>query len=206
MNEPKPSLKPPPDDARRLDSFPSHVVPTDKALYRVVRKGRIPWWFGNSMDGRFDLEAPHGTCYVAQEDLAALLEVIGSGPVTHNFLAARRLRMLFLPKPWDIADTCSRSATRFGITAEIGIGLPYDVSQAWAARLSEAGSDGVSYWLRHDPGRARGYALFAEAGEKTRWRRGRERMITGRLLVRLRLEYGVEIHDRPHSNQITFVT
>ncbi len=200
-----PTLKRPPDRADALRDFPCRIVATDQALYRVVRSGRLPWWFGSTMDGRFDLALPKGTCYVAQEALAALLEVIGPGPVTPEFVAARRLRTLFVPQPREVADTCARRASRYGVTAEIGTIVPYNLPQAWAHRLDQAGFGGVAYWLRHDPARARGYAFFGKAGDRRRWRRGHERAIAGPLMRHLHREHGITIYHPPSASQLRFV-
>lgn len=200
-----PSLKRPPVRPEALCDFPSRTLATNQVLYRVVRSGRLPWWFGSTMGGRFDLAQPNGTCYFAQEALAALLEVIGPGPVTHEFVASRRLRRLFVPQPWRVADACARRASQYGVTAEIGSILPYDLPQAWARCLEQAGFGGITYWLRHDPARSRGYAFFGKAGGRPRWRRGRERMIAGSLMKRLQYEHGITILHLPRSSQLRFV-
>lgn len=61
-------------------------------------QGHGPWWFGSSLAGRFDLPEPHGTCYLAADPLAALLEVLGpdrrGGAVSEGFFAERRLHRL----------------------------------------------------------------------------------------------------------------
>ena len=188
-----------------MRDFPSRTVGTDQALYRVVRSGRLPWWFGSTMGGRFDLALPNGTCYVAQEALAALLEDIGPGPVTHEFVGSRRLRKLFVPQPWRVANACARRASQYGVTAEIGTILPYDLPQACARWLEQAGFGGIAYWLRHDPARSRGYAFFGKAGGRPRWRRGRERAIAGSMMKRLQREHGIEILRPPRASQLRFV-
>jgi hypothetical protein len=106
------------------------------------------------MDGRFDLPEPHGTCYLAVDPMAALLELLGperTGVISAKFLEERRIRELQLPRESAVADVTSRKASAFGITAEIGTLLPYDRPQAWALRLHQANFHGIFYWLRHDP-------------------------------------------------------
>ena len=201
----KPSLKQPPKRPEALRDFPVQSIGTDQAFYRVVHRGRLPWWFGSTMSGRFDLALPNGTCYAAEEALAALLEVIGPGPVTQEFVSSRRLRKLSVPQAWRLADSCARRASKFGVTAEIGTLLPYDLPQAWAQHLHQAGFGGIAYWLRHDPARSRGYAFFGKAGGRPRWRRGRERAIAGSLMKRLSDEYGVKVLRLPRSSQLRFV-
>lgn len=178
-------------------------------LFRVVRRGKGPWWFGSSMRGRFDLAEPEGTCYLATDEISALLEVVGPdlerGAISSDFVKARSLRKLRLPGELDLADLTSREAVRFGITAEIGTIVPYGCPQAWAAGLRAAGSPGVAYWPRHDPARMAALALFGPHGERSRWRRGRATAISRELIERLRDECGIEVLDVPRSDELTLL-
>jgi hypothetical protein len=178
-------------------------------FFRVVRKGRGPWWFGSTMDGRFDLPEPHGTCYLAVDPLSALLEILGperrGGIVSANLIAERRIRQLQIPAEIAVADTTVRQASGFGITAEIGTIVPYGRPQAWAARLFQAGLQGILYWLRHDPSRSEGIALFGSHGERKTWKRGRERTVSRELIQRLRMECGIEVEPIPHSRQLRII-
>src|SRR3989304_2867114 len=70
------SLAPPPAPAR-LQEFPHRRMHRGTTLWRMVRKGRNPWWFSSDGQGRFDLPFPEGTCYAALDEIAALLEGIG---------------------------------------------------------------------------------------------------------------------------------
>lgn len=198
-------LRPPPDDPQELRAFPRRVIEDEEPLYRVVREGRLPWWFGSTMQGRFDLPEPFGTCYLAHDDLSAILEVLGNGPVTPEFVQARRIYRLFVPHSFEVANTRAHRATFFGITAEIGTLTPYRLPQAWAQRLQEAGAQGISYWLRHDPARAKGCALFSQSGSRTSWPKGRVRTISQGLLRRLRARHGLQVLTRPRSSQLTFI-
>lgn len=204
-----PTLGLPPEDPARLAGFPARTLSPGEALFRVVRQGRGPWWFGSSMEARFDLHEPEGTCYLAMDGVSALLEVIGpeleGGAISAAFLQTRRLRKLSVPQEHVLGDLTSRAAGHFGITGEIGTVVPYDRPQAWAAKLRAAGLQGLLYWLRHDPARKEGVALFGPHGERKGWRRGREQEISGELLVRLRNECGIEILDVPHSRQLRIV-
>ena len=178
-------------------------------LFRVVRRGYGPWWFGSSMKGRFDLPEPDGTCYLAVDEISALLEVIGPdlerGAISSRFLSDRSLRKLRVPEEQRLSDLTSRQAVRFGVTTEIGTIVPYACPQAWAAKLRSTGSQGVVYWARHDPSRGEAVALFAPHGEQKKWKRGRERAISRRLLDRLRRECGVEVIDVPSSGELTIL-
>jgi hypothetical protein len=161
------------------------------------------------MEGRFDLAVPHGTCYLATDPLAALLEFLGpdrsGGIVSAELLAERRVRELHLPEDIKVADVTSRGASGFGITAEIGTILPYDRPQAWARQLHEANFQGIVYWLRHDPSRSEGFALFGPHGERKAWKRGRERAVSEELIQRLRTECNVEVVSVPHSRELRVI-
>jgi len=161
------------------------------------------------MAGRFDLPAPNGTCYLATDPLAALLEVLGADRerwiVSREFIKERRLRELPVPRELLIADLTSREASSFGITAEIGTLVPYALPQAWAARLQEVHFDGLVFWLRHDPSRAEGWALFGPQGERKGWRRGRELPISRPLIDRLWKECRIAVERTPLSGELTIV-
>jgi len=159
------------------------------------------------MNGRFDLPAPHGTCYLAGDPLAALLELVGTdrtgGLVSAEFLTERRLRELRVPRDLTTADLNSRRAAGFGITSEIGTIVPYREPQAWAASLHGARFEGLVYWLRHDPSRAEGWALFGPEGERKSWRRGRESPIPDSLIRRLHGECGIAAVRIPRAAELT---
>lgn len=158
------------------------------------------------MQGRFDLPEPEGTCYLATDEISALLEALGPdlerGAVSSGFLASRRLRKVRLSGHRILSDLTARGAVRFGITTEIGTIVPYACPQAWAARLREAGFSGIVSWARHDPERRETIALFGAHGERKSWRRGREQTISTSLVERLHRECGIEVIDVPTSDQL----
>jgi hypothetical protein len=201
------SLRWPPEDLAALEGFPVLRFSPMTNLFRVVRRGKGPWWFGSSMQGRFDLVEPEGTCYLAADEISALLEVIGPdlerGAISAELLKTRSLRKLRLPGELDLADLTSREAVRFGITAEIGTIVPYSRPQAWAAGLRATGSPGVAYWPRHDPSRKVAVALFGPHGERKRWRKGREAAISPDMIRRLHEECGIEVIEVPRSDELT---
>ncbi len=161
------------------------------------------------MASRFDLPVPRGTCYLASDPVAALLEVVGPdrirGLVSHDFLQERGLRELPVPRELVIADLTSRQAAGFGVTAEIGTIVPYDLPQTWAAKLHESRCDGLVYWLRHDPSRAEGWALFGPQGERKHWKRGRELPISEDMVRCLRREYGITVVRIPTARELTIL-
>ena len=87
----------------------------------------------------------------------------------------------------------------------VGTIVPYDLPQAWAAKLRESRCDGLVYWLRHDPSRAEGWALFGPRGERKYWKRGRELPISGEIVRRLRRECGIEVVRIPTSGELTIL-
>ncbi|HYN23176.1 MAG TPA: RES family NAD+ phosphorylase [Thermoanaerobaculia bacterium] len=208
MSRPRqnPSLRLPPDD---LSGFPTRPLSPETPLFRIVREKRNPWWFGSSMQGRFDLPEPYGTCYLAGDPLAALLELIGpdleGGVFSAVFFQERRLRDLRVSKEIQLSDLTSRKASGFGVTAEMGSIVPYEIPQAWAARLHAENSGGVLYWLRHDPSRAEGYALFGPHGEPKRWRKGKQHPISSKLIQELEHECSIEVLSVPRSRQLRII-
>lgn len=118
------SLAPPPEDPAELEGFPRMVLESVTCLYRVGRAERSPWWFGSSLEGRFDLPEPDGTCYVALDPLTALLEVIGPdrerGYLSAEHLARRRVYELRSDGPADEEkeigpQMLERLETRYGL-------------------------------------------------------------------------------------------
>ena len=118
-----------------------------------------PWFFGDGQ-GRFDLAPPRGTCYLADDEVGALLEVLGPTVVVSPEWA-RHLSMwhLGLPDQCSAADITVRAARGFGVTAELATMTPYALPQRWAAAFAAAGLQGVRYRVRHDPGGS-GVAMF----------------------------------------------
>lgn len=210
MKRRRPGLERPPDDPRRLREFPRSTVGPETELWRVVRKGNGPWWFGSTMAGRFDLPEPEGTCYLATDELSALLEILGpersAGRITTEELAGRRLHRLRVPAEVSLADLTSRRAAGFGVTLEIHSHPRYELTQAWAKRLRESRAAGLRYFARHDPSAGRSVALFGPSGERTEWDRGRGlRVDTPELLERLWSECRIQVSDRPRKDEIEVV-
>lgn len=162
MSRERVALTQPPAD---LAAFPV-VAGRDHDGWRAHTSARDPWWF-SSAGGRFDLPAPHGTCYMASDTTAAVRERLGE-----TLAAARRIsgddadRMVvsYLHFSADLADTTSNECAEFGVTRELGTITPYALPQRWAAALFDAGFGGVRCWLRSSPGNSCATALFGDAG------------------------------------------
>ncbi|MGH9113484.1 MAG: RES family NAD+ phosphorylase, partial [Acidimicrobiales bacterium] len=150
-----------PPGPEALARFPVWHVHGGTTLYRVTTSGFGPWWFSSDGAGRFDLVPPRGTCYLADDDLGALLEVLGPVRMVSATWAKRfSVWQLALPDQCRAADSTVRAARGFGVTAELATVTPYELPQRWAAAFSAAGYQGVRYRVRHDPGGSRALALF----------------------------------------------
>ncbi len=160
------------------------------------------------MEGRFDLPRPLGTCYLSNDDLAALLESLGpellpGGMAPASLLEGKHLRLLAVPGPMKLANALAGRATRW-VTAEISTITPYAVPQAWALALASHGMDGIRYGVRHSTSvRHASFALFSRAGEGW-WRRGRRVDIDEEHRRRLLAVHGVLLFDPPASDEIEF--
>jgi hypothetical protein len=202
------SLPRPPEDSTRLSGFPETPLGVQNFLWRVTRKGQGPWWFGSSMAGRFDLTEPEGTCYLAGDAIAALLEVVGpnrvTGFISRTFLEQRILFRLQVPEGKLLADLTSRRSSEFGLTLEVHSVVPYDHPQAWAQVLRQVGFDGLRYMVRHDPAGGRGIALFDLHGEHT-WPHEPGETIGKELVETLQAQSGIKVLDVPRLNQLRLV-
>lgn len=120
-------------------------------MFRSHPHGRGPRWFSHSGDGRFDLAAPDGTCYVAESEVVTLLETWGGLQVVPNYKAAERdSSRLRLKNGVTVADLTSNLAVQYGVTSEIFTTADYGLTQLWASALNQAGFSGMRYWARHD--------------------------------------------------------
>lgn len=196
-----PSIGPPPPPDK-LVGFPVWHVHAGTVLCRVTASDQGPWWFSSDAEGRFDLVPPRGTCYLADDEIGALLEVLGP-LVLISPAWARRLNLwhLGLPRQCSAADITVREARGFGVTAELATVTPYPLPQQWAAAFAAAGREGVRYRIRHDPGGSRALALFGAAGER-RWPRGRRQQVGPALLARLATETGITVAPVPAASDL----
>lgn len=58
-----------------LSGFPRHELRRSATLYEIHLVGQGPWWFSSDGLGRFDLNSPRGTCYLAEDPLGGFVEV-----------------------------------------------------------------------------------------------------------------------------------
>jgi hypothetical protein len=159
------ALGEPPDD---LSAFPARTIRRTTRLYRAHTRGRGPWWFSSDGDGRFDLPAPDGTCYVADQPAAALRERLGprvvrSGTVRRCELERTLVSQLALPAPAYVANAAHADAYTHGCTTEISTVEDSGLTKRWAIAFRRDGWMGVRYAARLATG-AVSVALFAAAG------------------------------------------
>lgn len=147
-----------------LVHFPAFVLAPGAPLFRIHRADRDPWWFSADGSGRFDLEPPRGTCYLAADPLGAFVETFRcTRLIPEQDLRRRACTRLALPRELRLADCAARKARMFGVTAAIHSTPDYALTRAWAAAFAAAGFDGVRYLVSHDPAQAlAGCALFGE--------------------------------------------
>lgn len=129
-----------------------------------------PWFYSSSMQGRFDLPAPKGTCYLASNPGAAVREVLGDRlsqgrRIPISLTEGRVISRMPLPAPVRSANVSHDDAFTLGITGELTSMPHYDVPQAWASAFYAAGFDALTYRPRFSPGDSLALALFGEAAE-----------------------------------------
>ncbi|MGC5247690.1 RES family NAD+ phosphorylase [Gordonia sp. DT219] len=159
-------------DGHDLSTFPTTSFAAGVGLYRAHRTALGAWYFSAGGAGRFDLDPPRGTCYLATDTETAVRETLGStlhtlGGADVDFAAQRSVSRLRLPTACLLADLCDRHAADFGITREIHTITPYTVTRAWAEAF-DAVSDGLLYQSRFTTvAQANALAVFDDAGPKS---------------------------------------
>lgn len=154
----------PPGD---LTGFPSRRLTTRRRWARCHRRENSTWFY-SSAGGRWDLPEPEGTCYLAENDRGAVLEVVGPdlynhGFITEGFLRQRVLSTVTLPERPVVADLLDAEVSTFGVTAELSGAIDYAQTQQWAHALRAAEHDGIIYGLRFRPN-TEGLAVFGPTG------------------------------------------
>jgi RES domain len=157
-----------------LDRFPTVFAPPGH--WRVVKAGHLetPWWFGHDGDNRFDLhpESEDGTCYLADDEDAALLELVlrdaeppaepgREPPIAPAEVANLRLALVRLPAAWECADVTGAAD---GLD-ELLTSASHELPQQWAQAFHAADLEGIRYVLRHGGGRL-GTAVFGRYGAR----------------------------------------
>lgn len=163
----------PPHRPHDLSDFPHRDIPAGSLWHREHAQALGPWWFASDDGGRFNLDAPRGTLYVAATAEAAVLERVGGDLVKGGFIPAaladeRVVSALRMPIPIVLADVTHAEVIRWGVVAtELCTVANYTLTRAWAHAFDEAGFDGLWAMLRFSGPAGRGLAVFGEAGERS---------------------------------------
>lgn len=146
-----------------LTGFPSEPIDTGRDLYRAVTfvrpEPRGAWWFsstkvGEDVEGRFDLNAKQGTCYLAADVQTAVREKVGThisqaNLVPQTVVEAMEVVMLRLPCPSVLAHTGEETAANWGAIRELGSSYgDYAKTSRWATAFRLVGFDGILYGSR----------------------------------------------------------
>lgn len=168
----------------------------------MCRAGQGTWWFSSDGSGRFDLQPPEGTCYLATDAYAAIREATRLGPVSTAWVADRELRRVSPPdRNARLAATTRQAAGRYRVTTELATVIPYDLSRRWATAFRAAQFDGIRHQLRHDQrARPSGIALFGPAGPAQLDDGTRSSLTTSDIGAA-----GVGVLPPPHSTALTVV-
>ena len=179
------------------------------------------WWFssvspGDDPDahGRFDLPAPHGTCYFASTEEAAARErvgtqlrsVAGSESVLASVLTTRTgpVTVTETEVPtFDAANLAVKPAQRWiNRSLSVGTGI-YAVTQAWAEAFRVAGFEGLVHAPRFTGGtRVRTLAVFGRAGRP----RPVPTVVGTHALRDVLAAHGVRVVDPPRSAPTVLAT
>ena len=158
-------LKQLPDAAGALATLPGHEL-ADTTLHRVWRDDLAdgttrsqPWFFASVPDdpqagGRFDLpSALGGTCYLAAQPVAALLEALQAmlPIIPERELQLRRRTEIQAPTDAPVAaDLMAAAATGFGVASALWSASERATTQAWAAALRRDGWWALWAGAQHD--------------------------------------------------------
>ena len=104
-----------------IAGFPVRVLRKGRKLHRAHHRDNGPWWFASDTGGRFNLDPPNGTCYLAIDEETALRERLGptTGVVSHAWADETRVSLVEVQRGGRVANTCHNLATHFGITREV---------------------------------------------------------------------------------------
>lgn len=175
----------PPADGVDLTEFPAADPPSGN-YFRAHTIGRGPWFFASAGSGRFDIQKPNGSCYLADRPETAIRESLGvftatTGCVTSEMAEQKQVSFLALPGGLRAANLSDHLAIRYKVTRELSTMSDYSVPHSWAKAFHSNGFGGVRYSSRFttEPG-PNSWAVFGEDGEDAGRKFGHVRPITGR--------------------------
>lgn len=198
--------------SRSLAGFPNAILPAGRLVVRSHSPGRNPWWFASAPangGGRFDLDAPLGTCYVADEVEVAVRErlresLLSCGMVTPLAADSFVISIFSIPTSYRCAHIGVSRAAGFGVTGELATLTPgnYTISRQWAMAFCSSGFEGIRYSARFAPGRANSWALFGQAGANQRPQPVIDSTITGQDACR---RCGIKVVPIPRLSSLTVI-
>jgi hypothetical protein len=158
-----------PGTPSQLAGLPTHTYTAGTMFARSHGRAFGAWWFANNGDGRFDLAGPHGTCYVAEDEVITLLEKFGGMVKVPSYsIEDTAISSMTLAADLVVADLTNNRAVAFGVSSEAFAAAGYPLTQRWATALHTAGFAGARYWARHDLEHThRAIAIFDAAGAPT---------------------------------------
>ncbi len=154
-----------------LSGFPSVTASAGDALYRAQGAGYDSAEYYASSAGRFDLESPRGTWYLARDLESAIFEYLGLDGyamrvVPRGTADQFEVWMFDAVEREQLADIKHRSAASYGVTSELGVMTPYAIPRRWADAFDAAGFDGIQYESRFTPSGV-ALAVFGDVGSET---------------------------------------
>lgn len=164
--------------SRALGDFPRRSVSQGCLWYR--NHGPLgPWFYASGATGRFNLDSPRGTLYLADDPVAAIKEFVGPEmarnqyPIPSSVVADRYVSTLELQETVSAAKLTDPRADQWGVVpGELPAMSPYDLPREWAKAFYDAGFDGIWTTLRYSSPDRRGLAVFGDAGARSQWPQG----------------------------------
>ena len=162
------ALQPPAAD---LSTFPHKTVSKGRRWWR--NHGPLgPWYFDSSSEGRFNLDDPYGTLYLATSRECAVRERIGfdmadAGYVTAWLVDGRQVSELELPVDVRAARATGADCLRWGLVAgELTNVDDFSLTRSWARAFHAAGFGGMWTMLRFSGAHGRGLSVFGDKGPR----------------------------------------
>jgi len=188
-----------------LSRFPKRTVSKGRSWYR--EHGILgPWYFASGDGGRFNLETPRGSLYLASTPQAAARERIGwdlakSGRVPYSLVEGRQVATLNLPATLRLAKLTAPDAVHWQLIPNELTTMPnYAVPRAWAAAFDQQHFDGLWVMLRTGTPDTRGIVWFGKSGTRD-WGAAAEMP-----LLEILRSIEIRIVGPPSSTQLTIVT
>lgn len=190
--------------AHDLTGFPRTVLAAGRAWFR--EHGHLgPWYFAAGPGGRFNLDSPRGTLYLANRSDCAARERIGPdladvGRVAASLVHDRYVSRLELPQDVVAAQLTNSHALTWGVVGNELVAIDdYSLTRVWAQAFDQAGFDGLWGRLRFSAGQGRGLSVFGAEGTRSWPLDPHVRTLRDVVEKDLRLR----VVDPPHSSSLT---